>query len=72
VAFGAVGYDILAVADAMNARGWYVSRVREPRGIHLMITPVHAPVIDEYLDDLAACAAEVRRSAATSTERVRY
>jgi glutamate/tyrosine decarboxylase-like PLP-dependent enzyme len=72
VAFGADGYDILAVADAMNARGWYVGRVREPRGIHLMITPVHAPVIDEYLDDLAACAAEVRRSAATSTERVRY
>jgi glutamate/tyrosine decarboxylase-like PLP-dependent enzyme len=72
VAHGADGYDILAVADAMNARGWYVGRVREPRGIHLMITPVHAPVIDEYLDDLAACAAEVRRSAATSTERVRY
>lgn len=60
VAFGAEGYDIWAVADAMTERGWSIGRVREPRGIHLMITPVHQPVIDEYLADLRACVDRVR------------
>jgi glutamate/tyrosine decarboxylase-like PLP-dependent enzyme len=60
VAYGARDCDILAVADALARRSWWPGRVREPRGIHLMITPVHAPVIDEYLADLAAAVAEVR------------
>lgn len=72
LAYGADGYDILAVADAMNARGWSVGRVREPRGIHVMLTPVHAPIIDEYLADLTASVAEVRQSARVATGRVRY
>lgn len=64
VAYGAEAYDVFAVAKAMTARGWQVSPVRQPRGIHLMITPVHEPVIDEYLDDLAASVAEARAGAA--------
>ena len=74
VAYGSDEVDMLAVADALTARGWWPGRVREPRGIHLMITPVHAPVIDEYLDDLAAAAREVRASAGARpvSEPVRY
>jgi hypothetical protein len=63
VAYGARGCDILAVADAMTARRWSVGRVRTPPGIHLMLTPVHAPVVDAYLADLVASAAAVRAGA---------
>jgi glutamate/tyrosine decarboxylase-like PLP-dependent enzyme len=66
VAYGADGYDIGAVAAAMGERGWSVGRVREPRGIHLMITPVHAPVIDAYLADLRASAEAARRGDAVT------
>jgi glutamate/tyrosine decarboxylase-like PLP-dependent enzyme len=52
VAYGSTGPDIRAVARAMTDRGWSLSPVREPPGVHLMITPVHAPVIDAYLADL--------------------
>jgi len=65
VAYGAEDCDIHAVADAMTARRWSVGRVRKPPGIHLMLTPVHAPIVDEYLADLAAAAATVRAGART-------
>ena len=67
VAYGATGYDIGAVGAAMGGRGWSVGRVREPRGIHLMITPVHAPVIDAYLADLRASVDEARSGEAAAT-----
>src|SRR5262249_9174970 len=73
VGFGAESYDILAVAEAMIRRGWVVGRIVEPRGIHLMLTPVHAPVIDEFLTDLRASADEVRGAGARASEgRVVY
>jgi glutamate/tyrosine decarboxylase-like PLP-dependent enzyme len=65
VAYGAEDCDIHAVADAMTARRWSVGRVRKPPGIHLMLTPVHAPIVDDYLADLAASVATVRAGAGT-------
>lgn len=73
VAYGATGYDIHAVAEAMIERGWAVGRVREPRGIHLMITPVHDPVIETYLDDLRASVEQVKAGVgAQATGRIVY
>ena len=63
VAYGADDVDIHAVADAMTTRRWSVGRVRKPPGIHLMLTPVHAPIVDDYLADLAASVAAVRAGA---------
>ena len=40
-----------------------MGRVRKPPGIHLMLTPVHAPIVDDYLADLAASVATVRAGA---------
>jgi sphinganine-1-phosphate aldolase len=70
--YGWDGGDVLAVADALARRGWSPGRIREPRGIHLMLTPVHAPVLEEYLDDLAASTREVRAAGATATAPARY
>jgi glutamate/tyrosine decarboxylase-like PLP-dependent enzyme len=72
VGFGARDCDIFAVADALAARGWWPGRIRQPRGIHLMITPVHAPVIEEYVADLAAAVREVKAAGTGSPTRATY
>ncbi|MGH2600915.1 MAG: aminotransferase class V-fold PLP-dependent enzyme, partial [Dehalococcoidia bacterium] len=72
VAYGASGYDIHAVAKAMIERGWAIGGVRQPPGIHLMITPVHAPVIDAYLADLRASVDDVRSGKRSAAARVAY
>ncbi len=72
VGIGARGYDIHAVADRLLARGWWPGRIREPRGIHLMITPVHAGVLEEFLADLGQAVREVKGSGAASTTSAAY
>ena len=72
VGFGSEVHDIFAIADRMIARSWSVGRIREPRGIHLMVTPVHAPIIDEYLADLALAVNEARAVTRPSPTRAVY
>jgi sphinganine-1-phosphate aldolase len=72
VGFGSAPHDIVTIADRMTARGWSVGRIREPRGIHLMLTPVHAPIIDDYLADLARAVDEARGVAGPSRTRAVY
>ena len=50
--YGSDELDIFAVWGRMAKRGWFTGLVTEPRGIHLMLSPVHAQVADEYLRDL--------------------
>jgi hypothetical protein len=58
---GARGLDIFAVAEQMTKKGWFISTMSEPPGIHLgMLTLAHAQHVEEYLDDLAAATAVVR------------
>ncbi len=69
VAYGVRDADITAVTREMVRRGWAVGPVKEPPGIHLMITPVHEPVIDAYLVDLRASIDAVRGGTATAEGR---
>jgi glutamate/tyrosine decarboxylase-like PLP-dependent enzyme len=52
--------DLYGVADAMADRGWYLNRNVEPRGLHLMLSPAHAGVLDRLVADLKAAVAERR------------
>lgn len=45
--------DIYAIADEMESRGWWVSRLAEPHAIHLTVTPAHEASPQDYLNDLA-------------------
>lgn len=45
-------YDLFAVADVLDDRGWYVNRNTDPHGLHLMFSPAHRGVVDEFLADL--------------------
>jgi sphinganine-1-phosphate aldolase len=63
LAYTSPSYDIAAVGDQLQLRGWYVSRTADPPGIHQTINPVHEGAIDDYVADLAAAAREVKQHA---------
>ena len=55
-----------AIGDAMDDRGWHLDR--QQGGLHLMISPGHLAVADDFVADLAAAVAtrgESRGVAAT-------
>lgn len=50
--------DLHAVGDAMDDKGWFLNRNTDPRGLHLMLSPGHAAVVDALLEDLEAAVAQ--------------
>jgi sphinganine-1-phosphate aldolase len=51
--------DAFAVGDALLARGWFHDRQKPPDSLHSTVSAGNAPVIEQYLADLAECVAEV-------------
>ena len=58
--YGSESLDTFQIYGRMLARGWFSGVVTEPRAIHQMLSPAHADVVVEYLEDLEAAVAEVR------------
>ena len=48
-------HDLAAVNDVMEDRGWHLDR--QQGGLHLMLSPGHLAVVDEFLADLAEAVA---------------
>jgi glutamate/tyrosine decarboxylase-like PLP-dependent enzyme len=44
--------DLYAVGDVLDDRGWHVNRNVDPRGLHVMLSPAHASVVDDLVRDL--------------------
>ena len=59
-----------AVYGELYKRGWFTSVTKEPRSLHLMLSPKHAEMIDAYLRDLDAACEAVRASAGEAKESV--
>lgn len=57
LAFTSTTDDIGAIGDVMDDRGWHLGRIESPRGLHMMISPLHATKVDEFLADLVEAAA---------------
>lgn len=53
--------DVYAVADQLEDKGWHVDRQQNPASLHLTVTSLHLPVVDQYLADLAEAVDHVRR-----------
>jgi glutamate/tyrosine decarboxylase-like PLP-dependent enzyme len=66
--YGATELDPFAIWARMMKRGWFTGLCTEPRGIHLMLSPAHADVADQYLADLEASLREVRGSGASGKD----
>ena len=52
-AFTSEAYDIGAVGDALEEKGWQIGRAREPDSIQLMLNRVHEGGAPTFLSDLA-------------------
>jgi sphinganine-1-phosphate aldolase len=70
IAFGHKYLDIFAIADQMETRGWYVSRIANPPGMQKTITPVHAPALDAYVADLREACIQTRARAVKRAHHV--
>jgi sphinganine-1-phosphate aldolase len=65
--------DPNAVADAMLARGWVILRQpTDPPSLHLLVTPVHERVCEEFLRDLETAVATARAVAVPSGKTSSY
>ena len=52
LAFTREDVDCLAILGRLYERGWVTGAISQPRGLHLMLSPVHLSVTDRYLEDL--------------------
>lgn len=68
IAFTHPRADSLAVWAKLRERGWFTSVTTEPRGLHLMLSPVHAEVAPAYLADLAWALEAVQAGPAPAAE----
>lgn len=60
VAVGSDEIDVFRVAELMAEKGWVPGLTQRPRGLHRMMSLLHAPSIDQYLGELAATVSNVR------------
>jgi sphinganine-1-phosphate aldolase len=51
--------DVFAVGEALDRRGWFQDRQKPPDSLHATVSAGNAPVIEDYLRDLAASVDEV-------------
>ena len=63
VAYCSDEFDIFRVAELMSEKGWLPGLLQQPKGIHRMMSMVHAVSLDEYLADLRIAVEQVRRTA---------
>jgi glutamate/tyrosine decarboxylase-like PLP-dependent enzyme len=63
VAFAHPNVDALSLYAKLHQRGWFTAALVEPRALHLMLSPKHLEVADQYLADLEACLADDSASA---------
>lgn len=52
--------DVFALADALEARGWFHDRQGPPDSLHSTVSNSNRGVMGDYLEALAECVAEVR------------
>jgi sphinganine-1-phosphate aldolase len=52
MAFGSDAFDPMAVGDQMDDKGWHLDRQHGPDALHMMVSPEHHRIVDEFLADL--------------------
>lgn len=70
ISYGSETTDIRAVGDVMEEMGWFIPRNADPAGIQFMVMPVHAQIVDRYLEDLATAVDTARGARPVPSEVV--
>jgi sphinganine-1-phosphate aldolase len=63
IAFRSDTFDVFELADAMDARGWHLDRQQMPPSVHLMLSPMHKPLVEPFLADLSEVVRSLRSGA---------
>ena len=66
MAFRHIEIHAFALWGKMAEKGWFTSLTKDPPSLHLMLSPKHAEVADQYLEDLRTSLSEVT----SETEKV--
>ena len=72
IAFTREDLDCAAIWARLRERGWFTGMVTEPRGLQLMLSPVHDQVAETYLADLAWAVEAVRGGGEVEAPPARY
>lgn len=59
-AFGARTIDIHRVGDLLSDKGWHLDRNVEPPSLHMMVSPGHRLVVDQFINDLQQAVAQTK------------
>jgi glutamate/tyrosine decarboxylase-like PLP-dependent enzyme len=51
-------FDVGAICDVMDDRGWNIDRQTPPDALHLMLSPKHGSVADRFIEDLREAVAK--------------
>ena len=62
VAYGSKEIDVFRIAEIMSAKGWLPGLVQRPKGIHRMMSMIHAPSLNEYLSEVRAAVGVVHQA----------
>ncbi|MDX2158004.1 MAG: aminotransferase class V-fold PLP-dependent enzyme [Hyphomicrobiaceae bacterium] len=62
VAVGSNDLDVFRVAELMAEKGWVPGLTQRPKGLHRMMSLLHAPSLEAYLADLREAVKTVRAS----------
>jgi glutamate/tyrosine decarboxylase-like PLP-dependent enzyme len=63
IAFTSDVFDVFELADALDEQGWHLDRQQLPPSLHLMLSPVHKPLVDPFLSDLSSAVLLLRSGA---------
>ncbi|EAQ29171.1 putative sphingosine-1-phosphate lyase [Erythrobacter sp. NAP1] len=72
IAFRHPEHDSFALYSEMYRKGWFTSITIDPPSLHLMLSPKHAEVIDQYLDDLREACETVEAGKEGAKVEARY
>ena len=72
VAVGSDAVDVFRVAELMAAKGWVPGLVQRPKGLHRMMSLLHAPSLAVHLADLAKAVEAARGDARSATLKAAY
>jgi glutamate/tyrosine decarboxylase-like PLP-dependent enzyme len=72
IAFRHPEHDSFAIYGEMYRKGWFTSITTQPPSLHLMLSPKHSEVIDDYLKDLGDSTAIVAAGNQGAQVEARY
>ena len=70
ICFGSDSLDMFRVAELMAEKGWLPGLTQQPKGMHLMLSMLHAPSRPAWLSDLAGAVDGARDSSGADTAPV--